>query len=81
VRLEECSDEEEEGDSGSEEGGTKEDTSMHVTSGTDKQAIKDTKSNALEPDQEVPNVLVRLVLLTIRTSFLIYNHYIFGLSF
>lgn len=61
MRLEECSDEEEEGDSGSEEGGTKQDTGMQITSGTDKQAAKDSKSNALEPDQEVPNVLVRLV--------------------
>jgi hypothetical protein len=78
MQLEECSDEEE-GDSGSEEGGTKEDTSMQVTSGTDKQAPKDTKSNALEPDQEVPNVLVRLGLPKIRSSFLIYNHYICSL--
>jgi len=71
VRLEECSDEEEDGDSGSEEGGTKEDTSMQVTSGTDIQAAKDSKSNALEPDQEVPNVLVRLVLTKISTSLFI----------
>lgn len=70
MRLEECSDEEE-GESGSEEGGTKEDTSMQITSGTDKQAAKDCKSNALEPDQEVPNVLVRLVLPKISTSLFI----------
>ena len=44
---------------------------MQVTSGTDKQAAKDSKSNALEPDQEVPNVLVRLVLPTISTSLFI----------
>jgi len=71
VRLEECSDEEEEVDSGSEEGGTKEDTNMQITSGTDKQAAKDSKSNPLEPDQEVPNVLVRLVFLKINTSLFI----------
>jgi hypothetical protein len=65
--LEECSDEEEEGDSGSEEGGTKEETSMEIASGTDKETTKDAKSNALEPDQEVPNVLVRLVLPKIGT--------------
>lgn len=72
MRLEECSDEEEEeGDSGSEEGGTKEDTNMQITSGTDKQATKDSKSSALEPDQEVPNVLVRLVLPKINTHLFI----------
>lgn len=60
VRLEECSDEEEEGVSGSEEGGAKEDTCMQIASGTDKEATKDAKSSVLEPDQEVPNVLVRL---------------------
>ncbi|PNF29487.1 hypothetical protein B7P43_G04551, partial [Cryptotermes secundus] len=59
VRLEECSDEEEEGASGSEEGGTKEDICMQIASGTDKEATKDAKSSVLEPDQEVPNVLVR----------------------
>lgn len=74
MRLEECSDEEEEGDSGSEEGGTKEDTNMQITSGTDKQATKDSKPNALEPDQEVPNVLVRLVLLEFNTLFIIITY-------
>jgi hypothetical protein len=59
VRLEDCSDEEEEGDSGSEEGGAKEDNNMQAVAGADKETTKDAKSNALEPDQEVPNVLVR----------------------
>jgi hypothetical protein len=81
VRLEECSDEEE-GDSGSEEGGTKEDTNIQITSGTDKQATKDSKSNTLEPDQEVPNVLVRLVLLKISTAlFIIITYWAFHVSY
>jgi hypothetical protein len=74
VRLEECSDEEEDGDSGSEEGVTKEDTSLRSVAGTDKKTTKDVKSNALEADQEVPNVLVRLVFHKIGTLFIIYNH-------
>jgi hypothetical protein len=68
--LEECSDEEEEGVSGSEEGGAKEDTCMQVAYGTDKEATKDAKSSVLEPDQEVPNVLVRLV-----PHRIMHNHY------
>lgn len=59
--MEECSDEEEDGVSGSEEGGAKEDTCMQIASGADKEGTKDAKSSVLEPDQEVPNVLVKLV--------------------
>lgn len=81
VRLEECSDEEEEGDSCSEEGVTKEDTSIQTAAGTDKMATKDVKSSTLEPDQEVPNVLVRLVFHKSGNLFGIYNHYMLELLY
>jgi hypothetical protein len=73
--LEECSEEEEEGVSGSEEGGAREDTCIQIASGTDKGAPKDAKASVLEPDQEVPNVLVRLV-----PHRIMYNHYVSDLQ-
>ena len=62
MRLEECSDEEEEGDTGSEDGGHHKDQIAKTVTAAEKDVTKDVKSSTMQPDQEVPNVLVRLVV-------------------
>ena len=61
VRLEECSDEEEEADTGSEDGGQHKDQIAKTVTSVEKDTTKEVKCSTMQQDQEVPNVLVRLV--------------------